>query len=223
MLHALPVSSAEMTSGPVLDTSAYDRVKRGHVVYGAAVYVDYEPLPDEALKGLSLYGNDAVAESVRFSLRTLLSRPNLEAVMRVVDLDQGVETDAERERILQQLRELIRIQYSGPERTVRIYCAHSDAATAERVTKVLLTLFLDGAERQIRLKMERTERTVDRLIARYQGQLSSLEHPTDEHVVAVKRDVLSRLLYTKEKIDLFSELLELMLRFQVIVSPRLVQ
>src|SRR5215471_5032847 len=73
----------------------------------ARVYVDTQSLINPLMKGLTVQPD--LNEQVDIMRRTLLSRPNLEQVLRMTDLDLTVDTDVARERILQQLEDRIDI------------------------------------------------------------------------------------------------------------------
>src|ERR1700732_2131079 len=61
----------------------------------ARIYVDTDNLLSPLLRGLSVEGN--VGQQVDYMQRTLLSRPNIEKLMRQTDLDLSLRTANDKE------------------------------------------------------------------------------------------------------------------------------
>ena len=77
----------------------------------ARVYVDTQSILQPLLSGLAIQPN--VEQQVAMMSRTLLSRPNVERVVRMADLDLAAGTPAQREQMLDKLAQAIRIQAAG--------------------------------------------------------------------------------------------------------------
>src|SRR3954451_23583787 len=73
----------------------------------ARIYVDTDSLLSPLLRGISVEGH--VAQQVDFMQRTLLSRPNLEKLIRMTDLDLQIGTQTEKEMFLKDLAKRITI------------------------------------------------------------------------------------------------------------------
>src|SRR5450631_1999947 len=67
----------------------------------ARVYVDTESLLRPLLAGLAIQPN--VDQQVALMSRTLVSRPNIEKLVRMADLDLGIKTNADRDELIDNL------------------------------------------------------------------------------------------------------------------------
>src|SRR5689334_24728066 len=73
----------------------------------ARVYVDTETLLRPLLAGLAIQPN--LDQQVALMSRTLISRPNVERLIRMADLDLGVRTGADRDELTDQVIKNIRL------------------------------------------------------------------------------------------------------------------
>ncbi|MGH6784861.1 MAG: Wzz/FepE/Etk N-terminal domain-containing protein, partial [Sphingomicrobium sp.] len=74
----------------------------------ARVYVDTESLLKPLLAGLAVQPN--VDQQVNLISRTLISRPNLEKVVRMADLDIKLKTTEDREALIARLSKSLQIR-----------------------------------------------------------------------------------------------------------------
>ena len=72
----------------------------------ARIHIDTNSLLRPLLRGLAIQPD--IGQRVALVSRTLLSRPNMEKLMRMADLDLAINTDAEKEKVLQQLKDGVR-------------------------------------------------------------------------------------------------------------------
>ena len=102
------------------------------------IYVDTDSMVRPLMRGIAIDSN--VLNFVDLMQRTLLSRPNLQKVVRMADLDLGSTADTEtlltdlRQRIsiVSDSRNLFTITYTGPNRDI-----------ATKVIRSLLNVFVD--------------------------------------------------------------------------------
>ena len=79
----------------------------------ARVYVDTQSVLRPLLRGLAVEGN--VSQEVQLMTRTLLSRPNLEKIARMTDMDLTATTPEAMEEMLDRLKHTITLSGSGRE------------------------------------------------------------------------------------------------------------
>ena len=79
----------------------------------ARVYVDTQSLLRPLLKGLTVETNTNT--QIRLMVKTLLSRPNLERISRMTDLDVQASNSEEYEKIIKSLKNNIKISGVGRE------------------------------------------------------------------------------------------------------------
>ena len=106
----------------------------------ARIYVDADPLLTPLMKGMII--DVDIDEQILLMQRTLTSRPNLEKVVRMTDLDLTVETDLQKEALLVRLESNIFVTSQGGS-LVRVAYEHTDPQLAKRVVQALMTIFVE--------------------------------------------------------------------------------
>ena len=110
----------------------------------ATLFVDTNTVLRPLLRGLAITPD--INERVRMMSTTLFSRPNMEKLARMTDLDLTVSNEAQKEALISKLREAI--QLSGERRNESLYnvaVKHEDRETARRVTQSLITVFIESS------------------------------------------------------------------------------
>ena len=110
----------------------------------ARVYVDTNTVLRPLLAGLAIQPD--VQASIGLLSRTLLSRPNLEKLMRMTDLDLQVTTAKEKDELLSKLMKSIRLM--GGKRDKSLYSISvqdPDRDTAKRIAQALITVFIESS------------------------------------------------------------------------------
>jgi polysaccharide chain length determinant protein (PEP-CTERM system associated) len=138
----------------------------------ARVYLNADPLLTPLLKGLA--ADTDPTRQLDFMQRTLLSRPNLEQLVRLTDLDIGVTTPEQKEALFKRLASdisvapvtlnLLTLSYRDP-----------DPQTAKNVVQSLLTIFAEKTAGSSRAEMDSAQRFLDSEIASYRDQLRAAE------------------------------------------------
>ncbi|HUC12651.1 MAG TPA: XrtA system polysaccharide chain length determinant [Stellaceae bacterium] len=134
----------------------------------ARVYLDTDPLLTPLLQGLA--ANTDPTRHLDFLQRTLLSRPNLEQLVRMTDLDEGITSPAQRELLYKQLATGIAIN-PITSNLMTISFRDKDPETAKNVVEGLLTIFSEKAAGSSRAEMDSAQRFLDEEIASYRDQL----------------------------------------------------
>ena len=73
----------------------------------ARVYVDTQSLLRPVMAGLAIQPN--LDQQVALMSRTLISRPNVEKLVRMADLDLGVKSNTEREELIDNLMKTLQL------------------------------------------------------------------------------------------------------------------
>lgn len=110
----------------------------------ARIYVDTNSLLGPLLEGLTIQ-NDS-GDRIGLLSRTLLSRPNIEKLMRMTDLDLQVTTAAEKDELLTDLMESI--SFTGGQLDTSLYSVRvqdPDRDTAKRIAQALITVFIESS------------------------------------------------------------------------------
>ncbi|MCP5018652.1 MAG: chain length-determining protein, partial [Ketobacter sp.] len=140
----------------------------------ARVHVDTNSVLRPLLRGLAIQPD--VRQRVALMGKTLLSRPNMEKLIRMVDLDLQVKTDAEKDALLTQLQNTI--QLTGTQRNSSIYTltfVHGDRAIAKRVVQSLISILIEGTLGGKRQDSASATEFLDKQIADYEVRLAEAE------------------------------------------------
>ena len=140
----------------------------------ARIHVDTNSVLRPLLRGLAIQPD--VDQRIALMSRTLLSRPNLEKLMRMADLDLYVKNDGEKEELLDNLRRSISL--AGERRNASLYSIsfkHEDRNTAKKVVQSLITVFVESALGDKRKDSSGAQEFLDKQIADYEQRLIEAE------------------------------------------------
>jgi len=138
----------------------------------ARVYVDTESLLGPLLKGLAVETDPD--RELEIMQRTLLSRPNLEKVARMTDLDLTVNGPVETEKLIDRLQEEVKIG-SETQNLFSISYESPDPQLARRVVQAMLTIYVETNLGSSRAEMDTARQFIDEQIRDYERQLDAAE------------------------------------------------
>jgi polysaccharide chain length determinant protein (PEP-CTERM system associated) len=130
------------------------------------------------LAGMTTVPN--VNQQVAFMRRTLISRPNVEKVMREVDLDVRNNTPKEHEAKVAELMGAIKIAGTERDDIYTITYANSNARLGKDVVQSLLTIFVEGSFGGKKGDSEKAVAFIDDQIRTYEERLSEAENRLKE-------------------------------------------
>ncbi|MET3130810.1 polysaccharide chain length determinant protein (PEP-CTERM system associated) [Oxalobacteraceae bacterium GrIS 1.11] len=165
----------------------------------ARVFVDTQSILKPLLAGMTSVPN--VEQQVSIMSRTLLSRPNVERVMRMVDLDLDAKTAREHELRLDELMNKIKI---GGTNTYDIYTItynNKNPKIVRDVVQSLLTIFVEGSFKGKKIDSQKAVQFIDEQIKNYEEKLSAAENLVKEFKIK------NNLLLPRQGIDYGSQLL----------------
>lgn len=138
----------------------------------ARVYVDTQSVLKPLLSGLTVQPN--VDQQVTMMTRTLLSRPNLEKVVRTADLDLSVNDPKARDRLIDDLAREVKLD-GGRDNLYTISYQNKDPQVAKRVVQSLLTIFVEGSLGNKRKDTDAAMRFIDQQLQAYAQKLNVAE------------------------------------------------
>ena len=148
----------------------------------ARVYVDTQSMLRPLLSGLAVQPN--VDQIVSMMSRTLVSRVNVEKVIRMTDLDVGLETPDDREKLVAHLSGELYIRSAGPGKlNTNLYTiAYSDRNPdlAKRIVQSLLTIFMEGPTGDKRMDSDSARHFIDEQLKGYSEKLVAAENAVTE-------------------------------------------
>lgn len=107
------------------------------------IYVDTDTLLNPLLSGLTVRPN--TNEQVRLMASTLLSRPNVEEVIRRADLDHSVKSDLDMQRLVGDVAKNLSLSSSGRSNLYHVSYTAEDPKLAARVVREAVNLSWSAA------------------------------------------------------------------------------
>lgn len=144
----------------------------------AKVYVDTDSMLQPLLRGIAVQSN--VGQQVELITKTLFTRPNLEQVARMTDLDLQVKSDAETEVLLESIKEKVTLQGVGRENIFTIGYVDENPEMAKKVVQAFLTLFVESSLGSSRKDSDVAQKFIDEQIKEYEARLLEAEERVKE-------------------------------------------
>jgi polysaccharide chain length determinant protein (PEP-CTERM system associated) len=138
----------------------------------ARLYVDTDAILTPLLHGLAI--DIATASQLEILQRTLLSRPNLDKLIGVTDLNLSVTDTRQRDQLTLRLSREIKLASDGRNLFTITY-RDTDRKLAHNVVAGLVNIFMEQATGSNRADMENAQRFVNQQIASYEAQLRAAE------------------------------------------------
>jgi polysaccharide chain length determinant protein (PEP-CTERM system associated) len=139
------------------------------------VYLNADPVLTPLLRGLAV--DDNTARQVDYIQRTLLSRANLQQVIKLSNFDMklaGNDSKIAKEGLLQELARNVALRQQT-ENLITIGFFNQDPTVARDVVQALLTVFSENAAGLNRNQMDNAKRFIDQEIQHYEEQLKAAE------------------------------------------------
>ncbi|MFG6457954.1 XrtA system polysaccharide chain length determinant [Roseateles sp. BYS96W] len=140
----------------------------------ARIYVDTQSILKPLMSGLAVQPN--VEQQVTMLSRTLISRPNVEKLVRMADLDLKNQSKAQQEATIESVTSNLSIQSSG--RGDNLYVLgyrDSDPETAKRVVQSLVSIFVESSLGQTRQGTSTATTFINEQIKTYEAKLEEAE------------------------------------------------
>jgi polysaccharide chain length determinant protein (PEP-CTERM system associated) len=138
----------------------------------ARVYVNADTLLQPLLQGLAV--DTDPTRQVEFLQRTLLSRPNLEQLVHLADLDTGTLDAAAKEARFQELAANIKLAQPSLGLFTISY-SNPNGVTAKNVVQGMITIFSEAAAGTSRAEMTNAQKFLNDQIAKYETQLRAAD------------------------------------------------
>jgi polysaccharide chain length determinant protein (PEP-CTERM system associated) len=144
----------------------------------ARVYVDTQSILKPLLSGMTTLPN--LDQQVLYMRRTLISRPNVERVMRMVDLDVKAKNAKEHDAMVEELMEKIKIGGTERDDIYTISYTAPDPKLGKDVVQSLLTIFVEGSFGGKKQDSEKAVQFIDDQIRNYEEKLAAAENSLKE-------------------------------------------
>jgi polysaccharide chain length determinant protein (PEP-CTERM system associated) len=140
----------------------------------ARVYVDTQSILRPLLAGMTTIPN--VEQQVAFMRRTLISRPNVERVMRMVDIDIKSTTAKDHEKVVDDLMAQITIAGTERDDIYTIAYTNPNPKLGKDIVQSLLTIFVEGSFGGKKQDSEKAVQFIDDQIKTYEEKLVQAEN-----------------------------------------------
>lgn len=140
----------------------------------ARVYVDTQSLLKPLMTGLAIQPD--VNQQVAMLTRTLISRPNIEKLMRTSDMDLLASSASEKDRLVDRLTKDITLFSARGENLYTISYRDVSPDRARRVVQNFVSMFVESGLGDKRRDTEAARRFIDEQIKSYEARLVEAEN-----------------------------------------------
>ncbi|AVR94768.1 chain length-determining protein [Pseudoduganella armeniaca] len=140
----------------------------------ARVYVDTQSILKPLLSSMTTLPN--TEQQVTFMRRTLISRPNVERLIRMVDLDIKTRSVKEHEKLVDDLMKDIKVIGTERDDIYTISYSNPNPKLGKDIVQSLLTIFVEGSFGGKKQDSEKAVQFIDDQIRMYEGKLAAGEN-----------------------------------------------
>jgi polysaccharide chain length determinant protein (PEP-CTERM system associated) len=139
----------------------------------ARIFVDTQSVLKPLMAGLTVQPD--INQQIAMLARTLITRPNVEKLIREADLSILVKDERDRERLIDELMREIKLTGGGRENLYNVTYRDTDKGRAQRVVQTLTNMFVDSGLGSKRRDTEAARRFIDEQIKAYEKKLEEAE------------------------------------------------
>ena len=139
----------------------------------ARIFVDTQSILKPLMSGLVVQPN--VEQQVVMLSRTLISRPNIEKLIRMADLDLENQSKASREALIDRLVKTLEIKNVGRDNLYTLSFRDSSPEKAKQVVQSLVSIFIESSLGDTRKDSDTAKKFIDEQIKNYVSKLEEAE------------------------------------------------
>ncbi|THF61639.1 XrtA system polysaccharide chain length determinant [Pseudothauera rhizosphaerae] len=140
----------------------------------ARVYVDTQSVLRPLMSGLAVQPN--LDQQIAILSRTLITRPNVEKLINMADLNLEVTSGPQREQLVGELMSGLRIGGTGRDNLFTLAYRDGDPKRAQRVVQALMSLFVESGLVSKRQDTDTARRFIEEQIRNYEEKLTAAEN-----------------------------------------------
>jgi len=144
----------------------------------ARVYVDTKTVLRPLMRDLAVEPD--IDQTVGLLARTLINRPNVELLMKKVDLDAQAGSRQERDAIVERLTREIKVTSAGRDNVFSFSYRDIEAVRARQMVENLVALFLESDQSAKRRDVESARGFIDEQIKAHEVRLADAENRLKE-------------------------------------------
>ncbi|MDH4393702.1 MAG: Wzz/FepE/Etk N-terminal domain-containing protein [Aquabacterium sp.] len=139
----------------------------------ARIFVDTQSILKPLMSGLAVQPN--VDQQVAMLSRTLISRPNIEKLIRMADLDLKSESKAQQDGLIEGLTRTLEIKSAGRDNLYTLNYVDADKDKAKRVIQSMVSIFVESSLGASRKDTDSAKVFLDEQIKGYETKLEEAE------------------------------------------------
>ena len=147
----------------------------------ARIYVDTQSILKPLMSGLAVQPN--VEQQVAMLSRTLISRPNVEKLIRMADLDLKSQSKGGQDALIDGLMKTLQIQNVGRDNLYLLSYRDSSPDKAKRVVQSLVSIFVESSLGDSRKDTDTAKKFIDEQIKTYVAKLEEAEKRLKEYKI----------------------------------------
>lgn len=144
----------------------------------ARIYVDTQSVLKPLMSGLAVQPN--IDQQISILSRTLISRPNVEKLLRMADLDLHVTTTEGKGRMIDSLMKRLEIKGTGRDNLYTLVFRDTKPERAQRVVQSMVSIFVESGLGDKRKDADSARRFIDEQIRVYEQKLEEAENRLKE-------------------------------------------
>jgi polysaccharide chain length determinant protein (PEP-CTERM system associated) len=139
----------------------------------ARIYVDTDTILKPLMSGLAVQPN--VEQQISMLSRTLISRPNLEKLVRMADLDLKNQSKADQEALIERLQKGIQMRTAGSANLYVMSYRDPEPEKAKRVIQSMVSIFVESGMGASRKDTDSAKSFLTEQIKIYEARLEEAE------------------------------------------------
>ena len=139
----------------------------------ARIYVDTQSILKPLMSGLAVQPN--VEQQVVMLSRTLISRPNVEKLIRMADLDLGEKSKDAQEALVERVTKSLEIKNTGRDNLYTLGFRDPNPEKAKRVVQSVVSIFVESSLGDTRKDSDSAKKFIDEQIKTYVAKLEEAE------------------------------------------------
>lgn len=144
----------------------------------ARIYVDTQSILKPLMSGLAIEPN--LDQQIMILSRTLISRPNVEKLVRMADLDLSIKTKQAQDAMIDELMKTLTIKSTSRDNLYTLAYDNQDPERAKRVVQSLVSIFVESGLGDKRKDTDSAKKFIDDQIQVYQSKLEEAENRLKE-------------------------------------------
>ena len=139
----------------------------------ARIFVDTQSILKPLMSGLAVQPN--VEQQVSMLSRTLITRPNVEKLIRMADLDLKSQSKADQDVLIDELMRTLQIRNVGRDNIYLLAFRDTNPERAKRVVQSLVSIFVESSLGSTRQDADAAKKFIDEQIKVYIAKLEEAE------------------------------------------------